>query len=134
LPASGPGPGATVYIIDDDASVQRAFSRLLRAAGLSPLAFGSLEEFLARPLACANACVVADVRMPGANGLSLPQLLKERGMHLPIIYVTAHDTEETRERARRGGAAGYFRKPVDDQALIDAIRWALAGKRNGGAR
>ena len=126
MPQNGFGQGATVYVIDDDVSVRRAFSRLLRAAGFSPLTFGSVEEFVAKPLACANACVVADVRMSGANGLSLPQLLKERGLHLPIIYVTAYDTEETRERARRAGAVGYFRKPVDDQALIDAIRWALA--------
>ena len=64
--------------------------------------------------------------MPGTSGLELPALLARTGQRLPVIFVTAHDTPETRELAHRLGAAGYFRKPVDEQALLDAIAWALS--------
>jgi len=63
--------------------------------------------------------------MPGGSGLELPTLLETTGRKLPVIFVTAHDTPETREHALRVGAAGYFRKPVDELALLDAIAWAL---------
>lgn len=121
---------ATVYIVEDDASVRRAMSRLMRSAGLSEAAFANVEEFVAADIEDTNACVVADVRMPGASGLDLPEILAGRGNQLPVIFVTAQDTEVTRERARNVGAAGYFRKPVDDQALIDSIHWALSQLRS----
>ena len=123
---------ATVYIIDDDPSVRRALSRLMRTAGLSEIAFASVEEFVAANVEDTNACVVADVRMPGASGLDLPEMLAKRGSQLPVIFVTAQDTELVREHARNVGAAGYFRKPVDDQALIDSIHWALSKSRSEG--
>jgi FixJ family two-component response regulator len=59
------------------------------------------------------------------DGLELPVLLGRAGHILPVIFVTAHDSPETRDLAQRFGAAGYFRKPVDDQALLDAVAWAL---------
>lgn len=77
-----------------------------------------------------NACVVSDVQFPGKSGLELPVLLGRAGHRLPVVFVTAHDTPETRDLAMRFGAAGYFRKPVDDQALLDAISWAISGQRN----
>jgi FixJ family two-component response regulator len=67
--------------------------------------------------------------MPGISGFELPGLLARAGHHVPVIFVTAHDTPETRQRAQSVGAAGYFRKPVDDQALLDAIAWAIGGGR-----
>ena len=73
-----------------------------------------------------NACVVSDVQFPGKCGLELPVLLGRAGHTLPVIFVTAHDTAETRDLAQRFGAAAYFRKPVDDQALLDAITWAIS--------
>ncbi len=66
--------------------------------------------------------------MSGGSGLDLPKKLHDQGSWLPVIIVTAHDTEEMRAKARQVGVVGYFRKPVDDQALIDAIEWALSGK------
>ncbi|RYD70614.1 MAG: response regulator [Verrucomicrobiaceae bacterium] len=76
-----------------------------------------------------GACVISDVRMPGASGLELPRMLAQAGRDLPVILVTAHDTPDTRYRAKDVGAAAYFRKPVDDQALLDAIAWARSRKR-----
>jgi FixJ family two-component response regulator len=119
-------PPTHIYIVDDEASMRDAYARLLRAAGMQSRTFASVEEFLSAKWSGDNACVVADVRMPGVSGLDLPGLLQRQGRTVPVIFVTAHDTEETRTLALRAGAAGYFRKPVDDQALLDAIEWALS--------
>jgi FixJ family two-component response regulator len=69
--------------------------------------------------------VIADVQMPSGNGLQLQQRLRENGLSMPLILLAAQDTDEMRAEAKCGGFAGFFRKPVDDQALIDAIEWAL---------
>lgn len=67
--------------------------------------------------------------MPGATGFDLQKRLLHEGIFLPIIVVSASDDEEVRETARRLGAVSFFRKPVDDQALLDAILWAVSGSR-----
>jgi FixJ family two-component response regulator len=117
-----------VYIVDDEPTVYTAYARLIRAAKMEPRTFASVEEFIESDFTDENACVVSDVRMPGTSGLELPAILARAGRHLPVIFVTAHDTPETRDIAQQAGAAGYFRKPVDDQALLDAITWALSGQ------
>ena len=120
-----PREPATVYIIDDDAAVRQALGRLLRAAGLRAVPLSAVEDLLDCPDAATSACVIADIRMPGVSGLNLPSLLKDRGWDMQVIFLTAQDTDLTRAEAKQAGAAGFFRKPVDDQALIDAIHWAL---------
>jgi FixJ family two-component response regulator len=117
-----------IYVVDDDPSVRRALGRLLRSAGMKVRPFESAEQFLDSEFTDENACLVADVRMPGLSGLDLQKRIVERGAVLPVIFITGFDTEETRALAKQSGAAGYFRKPVDDQALLDAIRWALSQK------
>ena len=119
-----------VYIVDDEASVCLAYARLVRSAKMQPHAFASVEDFLNSDFTVENACVVSDIQMPGTNGLELPRLLKQAGYSLPVIYVTAHDTPETRDCAQQIGAAAYFRKPVDAQALLDAIHFALRRRTN----
>jgi FixJ family two-component response regulator len=121
-------PPVTIYIVDDDESMRRALARLMQSAGYATATFASLGELLATEHFHEPACVIADVRMPGGSGLDLPERLRDCGSWLPVIIVTAHDTEQMRAEARRAGVAGYFRKPVDDQALIDAIEWALSGR------
>lgn len=96
---------------------------------MEPRTFTSVEEFIASEFSDMNACVISDIQMPGTSGLDLPELLAGAGHHLPVIFVTARDTPETRDRAQSAGAAAYFRKPVDAQALLDAIAWALSGPR-----
>ena len=118
-----------VYIVDDEPSICTAYARLVRSAKMQPTTFVSVEDLVRAEVADENACVVSDVQFPGKSGLELPVLLGRAGHHLPVIFVTAHDTPETRDRAQRSGAAAYFSKPVDDQALLDAIRWALSGQR-----
>jgi FixJ family two-component response regulator len=124
-----PKPPIQVYIVDDEPSVCTAYARLVRSAKMQPLTFASVEDFMQSEFSDANACVISDIQMPGASGLDLPALLDRAGHRVPVIFVTAHDTPETRALAQRAGAVAYFRKPVDDQALLDAIAWALSGER-----
>jgi FixJ family two-component response regulator len=120
-----PTPPVYVYILDDEPSVCTAYARLVRSARMHPRTFASVEDFMRADLTDENACVISDIQMPGKSGLDLPQLLAQAGRHLPVIFVTAHDSPQTRDRAQSLGATAYFRKPVDDQALLDAIAWAL---------
>lgn len=115
---------STIYIIDDDASVRRALTRVMTQAGLPSEAFESAEAFLAAVHHGDTGCVVADMTMPGLSGIDLQTLLDSAGVKLPLILLTAHDTDETRAAAHGAGATAYFRKPVDIQALLDAVRWA----------
>lgn len=115
----------TIVLIDDDASVRRALGRVMTSAGLDYLAFESADEFLASALVVKSGCIVADMTLPGLSGLDLKHALNARQSRLPLIFLTAHDTTESRAAAHEAGAEGYFRKPVDTQALLDAIHWAL---------
>ena len=113
-----------VYVIDDDESVRRALQRLLRSAGFEVKAFSSAEAFLQSGSLDERACIVLDIHMPGLTGFDLQEKLVSMGIRIPVINVSAFDDAETRERARKLGAVALFRKPVDGQALIDAIHWA----------
>lgn len=120
-----PNPPIQVYVVDDEQAVCTSFARLLRSAKMRPQTFLSVEELLRADLANQNACVVSDVRMPGTSGLALPALLAEAGLRIPVIFVTAHDMPDMGRIAQQAGAIAWFRKPVDDQALIDAIVQAV---------
>ncbi len=115
----------TIVLIDDDASVRRALGRVMTSVGLDYLAFESADEFLASTQVVKSGCIVADMTLPGLSGLDLKHALNARHSKLPLIFLTAHDTTESRAAAHEAGAEGYFRKPVDTQALLDAIHWAL---------
>jgi FixJ family two-component response regulator len=67
--------------------------------------------------------------LPDVSGLDLPELLAQQGRSRPVIFITAYDTKTNRQAARRAGAAAFFRKPVDGEALLDAIVWAV--EKNG---
>lgn len=115
----------TIYIIDDDVSAASSLARLMRSVGFCPAVFHSIDDFLSGGTLDRGACILADVRMPGGDGTVLPRRLREIGFSIPVILLTAQDTDETRAQAKLEGCSGFFRKPVDDQALIDAIEWAL---------
>ena len=114
----------TIYLIADDASVRRALGRVMCLARLEWEASESAEAFLASARPAEFGCIVADMTLTGMSGLDLKAELDARGIYLPFILLTAHDTEETRNAARSAGAAAYFRKPVDIEALLDAIQWS----------
>ena len=115
----------TISVIDDEPTVCRAIGRLLRSAGLRCRTFGSVDNFLASTEALDTTCVIADLRLPGRPAIELPAALADRPRRIPVILLTAQDTPETREAAHRAGVAAFFRKPVDDQALLDAIEWVV---------
>jgi FixJ family two-component response regulator len=114
-----------VFIVDDDQSVRKALSRLLRAAGYNVSSYASAMEFLAALNPNTTGCVVLDVRMPEVSGDELAVKLMEHGKNLAIIFLTADDDPKIKEKAKKMGAVGFFRKPVDGTALLDAIYWSL---------
>jgi FixJ family two-component response regulator len=120
---------SVVYVIDDDESVRSALERLLRSADLHAETFSSADEFLNSPKQKNNACILIDIRMPGSTGFDLQQKLTAFDMRIPVIVISASDDAQIRERARELGAVAFFRKPVDDQALLDAIWWAISGTK-----
>ena len=122
-------PMPIVYVIDDDQSIRRAFSRLLRSEDFEVYTFSCPEEFFQAPKVDENACIIADVRMSGSTGFDLAEGVMTLGLKLPLIIISASDDSQTRQRARELGAVAFFRKPVDDQALLDAITWAISGLR-----
>jgi FixJ family two-component response regulator len=115
-----------VYIVDDDLSVRRGFARLLQVAGLRVQSFASAESFLDADTRGNDACVVVDIHMEGLSGTELQERLAARKPAIPVIMISAGDAPEIRKVAQRSGVAAFFRKPVDGQALLDAIYWALA--------
>lgn len=115
-----------IYIVDDDDSIRRALGRLFRAEGLTAEAFMSGEAFLAALPTEASGCVVMDIRMPGLTGYDVQERLRSRGQTIPVIALSAQDDSEARQRARELGAVAFFRKPVDDQALLDSIHWLFS--------
>ena len=112
-----------IYIVDDDQSVRANLARLMRSAGFSARTFASAEEFLASSHTIEVGCLLLDITLPGLSGLQLQAELNKRGVGLPVIALSARDDSETSDMARQLGARCFFRKPVDDQALIDAIQW-----------
>jgi len=115
----------TVFVVDDDQSVRTAIARLLRSTGLDVVVFGSAEEFLSEPPPEHPSCVVLDVRLPGVSGLDLQEELGQSRRELPIIFITGHGNVPITVRAMKAGAFDFLEKPFDDQALLDAVQWAL---------
>ena len=112
-----------VHIVDDDDSVRKGLSRLMRSAGIESHAYDNPESFLAEAHNEAHACILMDITMPRMNGLELSAQLREKGITLPVIAISARDDDDTRQLARDLGVRFFMRKPVDDQALLDAISW-----------
>ena len=116
-----------VHLVDDDASVLAAMSRLLRASGFAVMTFGSAAEFLAtREEDDAPGCVLADVRMPGMNGLELQSALARSPHPLPILFLTGHGDIPSSVRAMREGAQDFLEKRAPMEQLLGAVRQALA--------
>jgi FixJ family two-component response regulator len=114
-----------IGVVDDDASILRAVQRLLGSLGFSVKTFGSGEDLLGSACLSKIRCLVLDVHLGGLSGFELQERLSEAPLHIPIIFITAHDDPPTRERARRAGAVEYLRKPFDEHALLGAIDKAL---------
>ena len=117
-----------VYLIDDDDSIRQAIDMLLQSANMNVQAFSKGEQFLRINPQHNGSCIITDLKMKGLDGFSLCEKLHEKGINIPVIFLTAFDSQEYRQHAKEIGAAGYLSKPVDDQALIDTIHWAMSKK------
>lgn len=117
-------PFPTVYVVEADDAIRRAIERLLQAARFQVVCTSSLDELLALDLPDTDAVIVADLCTTRQYAETLPHQLHEKNQPLPVIYLTDYDTDQIRNEAKRAGAAGYFRKPVDELALVDAISFA----------
>ena len=120
-----------VAVVDDDESLLRSFSRLLRAAGFQTVAYPSAEAFLQDSKRPRFDCLVLDIQLPGMSGLELSQRLTAVADTTPVIFVTAHDEEAVREQARAGGCAGFFLKSDPGEQVLDAIRRVSHLPRSG---
>lgn len=114
-----------VAIVDDDESVCRSLARLLRTAGLSPIAYRSAEEFLDDREHVAYSCLIVDVHLEGMSGLELARRLAACRIMTPVIYVTASDDPETGIQALKSGAFDYFHKSASGTDVLAAIRQAV---------
>jgi len=115
----------TVQIVDDDRSFLVAASRLLRASGFAVKTFSSASDFLAQHDTDAPGCVLADLQMPGMNGLDLQSALARSRNPLPILFLTGHGDIPSSVRAMRGGAVDFLEKRAPKDKLLDAVRRAL---------
>ncbi len=122
---SAPGPEPLVFVIDDDDSVRRSVSRLLRSFQFAVETFASAEEFLKRDRYDGVGCIVLDVRMPGLDGMALQNILIDAGRSMPIIFVTGHGDIPMGVKAMKKGAADFLPKPFDDEEFIEAVRRAI---------
>jgi FixJ family two-component response regulator len=122
----------TVFIIDDDRGMRQAIHDLVESVGLRAESFATAEEFLNRSPMVRPSCLVLDVRLPQMSGLDFQRRLGETGMHIPIIFVTAHGDIPMSVRALKSGAVEFLTKPFRDQDLLDAIQQAL--ERDGVAQ
>jgi len=122
-----------VYVVDDDESVRRSLSRLLRSAGLNVETFPSAQAFLSRELPDRTACLVLDVRLPGLSGLDLQAALKQAGRAMPIVFISGSSDVPVSVQAMKEGAIDFLQKPFDDDQLLSAIAGALARGRTARA-
>jgi FixJ family two-component response regulator len=120
---------ATVFLVDDDPSILRALTRLLRAGGHQVSAFRSPRDFLAEHDAAVPGCIVLDLAMPGLSGLELQTALAASGCERPIIFVSGHGDVPSSVRAMKAGAIDFLTKPVSEENLLAAIRGAIERDR-----
>ena len=115
----------TIFLVDDDPSVLRALSRVLREEGWRVETFESAEAFLARQDQKAQGCLVLDVTMPGLDGLELQRRLAAAGESLPIVFLSGHGDIPMSVRAIKAGATDFLTKPVAAEVLVAAVRAAI---------
>ena len=122
----------TVFVIDDDPGIRASIEGQLNAAGLRAEGFETAEQFLQREPSDGPSCLILDVSLPGINGLEFQQQLRNAGVDIPIIFVTAYGDIPMSVKAMKSGAVEFLTKPFRRQVLLDAVQQAL--ERDGGRR
>lgn len=115
-----------VYVVDDDEAIRLALEGLLRSTGLRVETFESSQDFLAFPKHDAPSCLILDVRLRGESGLAFQEQIAQRGVRMPIVFMTGHGDIAMTVKAMKAGAVDFFAKPFRDQDMLDAVANALA--------
>ncbi len=116
---------AILATVDDDRRVRESVQSVLESAGYEAVTFESAEAFLQSGAMSRVTCIIADVRMPGIDGLELQRRVHSDRPKLPVVFITAHDDDEIREQALRDGAFAFLVKPFDGGELLDHIARAI---------
>lgn len=110
-----------VFIVDDDEAVRTALTMFMKAEGIPAEAYASATEFSSVVNDETSGVIIADVRMPGMNGLELQGYLNEKGIELPIVFITGHGDIPMVTQAMRQGAVDFIEKPFDNEKLLESI-------------
>ena len=119
-------PTALVFLVDDDVSVRRGVSRLLRSAGYKCETFASATDFLTREPHGGPTCLIVDVRMPGLNGLELQEVLIQSRREEQVVFITGHGDIPMCSQAMKAGAVDFLPKPFGDEQLLECVARALS--------
>jgi FixJ family two-component response regulator len=125
---------ATVFVVDDDPGMRRALTRLFESAGRRVEAFESARAFLERPPHRGVGCLVLDLQMPDMSGPELQGLMAEKGIAVPVVFLTGHGDVPSSVEAMKKGAVDFLLKPVEDEVLLRAVESALARHAAGSER
>jgi two-component system response regulator FixJ len=125
---------ATIFVIDDHAAVRDALGEMLSVFGYTVETFESADRFLQTLDPARRGCIVADVKMPGTDGIGLVRELSRRSVSLPVVLISGHADVPMAVAAIKSGAEDFIEKPVDDAQLVAAINRALARKAEGDSR
>jgi two-component system response regulator FixJ len=111
----------TVHLVDDDASVRRSVSFMLKTSGLQVETYESGPDLLKRTSSLAEGCILLDIRMPGMDGLQVQQALQEQGVPLPVIIMTGHGDVSLAVKAMKAGAVDFIEKPFEKATLLASL-------------
>jgi FixJ family two-component response regulator len=115
-----------IAVVDDDISVRKSLDRLIRSARMDVKVYSSAEEFLNAEHSPKADCLILDIRLPGMSGLELHRHLLARKFNVPVIFITAHGSDEqARSEAESVWTVAYFIKPFNGDELLDAVDMAL---------
>ncbi len=122
----------TVFVVDDEPAVLTSLQLLLKPLAWNIKTYSSAQEFLDAYDGSTRACLVLDIRMPGVNGLELQERLKASRISIPVIVITGHDDVSAAVRVMKAGAADFFEKPFDGEALLRCIHKAIEDQEPAG--
>ena len=118
-----------VSVVDDDESIRRTMTLLIQSFGFQAAVFDSAETLLKSHRLHETSCLIVDVHMPRMNGLQLQRHLAASGYKIPIIFITAYDSKESRQQAMQSGAVAFLSKPFNDELLLETIRTAVGDRK-----
>jgi FixJ family two-component response regulator len=115
-----------VHVVEDDSGLRRSLRFLLESVGWKVMLYASAEEFLeTAELPALPCCLLLDIRMQAMSGLELQQVLHERGVHVPILFMTGHADVSMAVQAMKSGASDFIEKPFKDQVVLEAVAAAM---------